>query len=400
MEEEESEKNMGNVDDSEAEWSNCNSDVEEEDDVNKGEPARGKDKASQVPAEDEDENRLKIDLDATPSTSSIAKRICTPKLRVMKSGLRRKGKLPRAHKARARGTLATPIGCKSVKRRRKKRQTIPKLVVDTATATDKYNRNLGADIKVSAAKLGLNRTQVTQVRPDLLSVFMEKAGEFVAEGARMADRFDGVLEKIKAMKTKRSRNWLEFMTPKDLNALMKRRSIPKELPSPSYIAERKQAFLDSLGMVQQMEDEDGFGAYIKELDMYDRDLILMPNKELYAFMRQKNIPEEMQKQIKARRRTLKNRGYATNCRLKRDDKEKELLEQIESHKRRLHELDEEEWLIRMEKQEFEARERQDREWEATIEEYKDYIKPGELDGLLKLPSFRDRSEKSHSSLEF
>ena len=78
MEEEESEKNMGNVDDSEAEWSDCNYDVEE-DDVNKGEPARGKDKASQVPAEDEDENRLKIDLDATPSTSSIAKRICTPR---------------------------------------------------------------------------------------------------------------------------------------------------------------------------------------------------------------------------------------------------------------------------------------------------------------------------------
>ena len=63
-------------------------------------------------------------------------------------------------------------------------------------------------------------------------------------------------------------------------------------------------------------------------------------------------------------------------------------------------VDEEERLIRMEKQELEARERQDREWEATIEDYKDYIKPGKLDGLLKLPSFLDRSEKSHCSPEF
>ena len=47
--------------------------------------------------------------------------------------------------------------------------------------------------------------------------------------------------------------------------------------------------------------------------------------------------------------------------------------------------DEEERRRRMEKQELEAREREDREWEAAIKEYKDFIRPGELDRLLKLP---------------
>ena len=157
------------------------------------------------------------------------------------------------------------------------------------------------------------------------------------------------------------------------------------LPSPSSIAERNQAFLDSLDRGKEKEDEYEYGGYIEDLDMFDRDLVLMPTKELNALMKRRNIPKERQKQIKARRRTLKNRGYAANCRVRRDDEEEELLEQIESHERRLDELDEEERLRRMEERELRAREQEDREWEATIEEYKDYIKPGELDKLLKLP---------------
>ena len=71
--------------------------------------------------------------------------------------------------------------------------------------------------------------------------------------------------------------------------------------------------------------------------------------------------------------------------MKRDDEEEELLEQIEGHERRLEELDEEERRRRREKQELDAGEREDTEWEAAIKEYKDFIRPGELDRLLKLP---------------
>ena len=226
---------MGNVDDSEAEWSDCNSD-DEEDGGNKGEPQKNKEKASEAPAEEEeeDENNLKIDLDATPSTSSTAftssvKKVSPPKLRTIKSRLNRMGKLVRANKARTRGTLALP-GSEPAKRRRKKRQrllpteAVPKSVVEAAAAD---NPNLDANIDASAAKLGLNRTQVKVVlkqmlqSPDLLNVFMEKAGESIAgEGANSVEKFkmeprvtrktkekikedggrlDWVLEKIEAM---------------------------------------------------------------------------------------------------------------------------------------------------------------------------------------------------------
>ena len=47
MEEDESEKNMGKVDDSEAEWSDCNSD-DEGDGGNTGEPQKKKVKASDM----------------------------------------------------------------------------------------------------------------------------------------------------------------------------------------------------------------------------------------------------------------------------------------------------------------------------------------------------------------
>ena len=229
MEEEESEGNMGNVDDSDAEWSDCNTDTEE-DSGGKGEPEKSREKTPEVPEddEDEDESSLKIDLDATPSTSTSAVKKMSPpkgpKLKVIKPGMKRKGKLTRANKARSRGTLAAP-GSEPAKRRRKKRQrllpteAVPKSVVEAAAAD---NPDLDANIDASAAKLGLNRTQVKVVlkqmlqSPDLLNVFMEKAGE----GASPADKFkmepritrktkekikedggrlDWVLEKIEAM---------------------------------------------------------------------------------------------------------------------------------------------------------------------------------------------------------
>ena len=220
MEEDESEKNMGKVDDSEAEWSDCNSDDEGDGDGgNKGEPQKNKEKASEaaVEEEEEDENNLKIDLDATctPSTSSAAfassvKKLPTPKLRVIKSRLKRKGKLTRANKARSRATLSTP-GSEPAKRRRKKRQrllsteAVPKSVVEGAAAD---NPDLDKNINASAAKLGLNRTQVKVVlkqmlqSPDLLSVFMKEAGDPTVEGASSTEKFkiDMVTDRVTRMK--------------------------------------------------------------------------------------------------------------------------------------------------------------------------------------------------------
>ena len=159
------------------------------------------------------------------------------------------------------------------------------------------------------------------------------------------------------------------------------------LPSPSSstlsIAERNQAFLDSLNEPKNKRgrfEEDEQGSYIEDLDMFDRDIVLMSTKDLNNLLKRRNVPKERQKQIKERRRTLKNRGYAETTRHKRFDEEEDLLEQISEHERKLEELDEEERRKRQELQE-------DREWEAAIEKYKDLIKPGELEarGLLKLP---------------
>ena len=68
--------------------------------------------------------------------------------------------------------------------------------------------------------------------------------------------------------------------------------------------------------------------------------------------------------------------------MNKDEEEEQLLEQISEHERKLEELEEEE----RRKRALAAQVREeDREWEAAIEEYADLIRPGELDGLLKLP---------------
>ena len=225
MEEGESENNVGNVDDSE--WSDCNSD--EENGEGQGESAKEKVTEADAEEDEDDENSLRIDLDATPSTSLLKKPLSTPKTRAVKSRVNKKGRLTRANKAKARATLVA-TGSESAKRRRKRRQrllpteAVPKSVVEAAAAD---NPDLDEKIDASAAKLGLNRTQVKGVlkqvlqSPDLFSVIMEKAGESTATaGTTPAEKFtveprvtrtkarhvkedggrlDWVLEKIEAM---------------------------------------------------------------------------------------------------------------------------------------------------------------------------------------------------------
>ena len=41
-------------------------------------------------------------------------------------------------------------------------------------------------------------------------------------------------------------------------------------------------------------------------------------------LKKRNIPKERAKELKQERRTLKNRGYAANCRVKRENEEKTL----------------------------------------------------------------------------
>lgn len=60
----------------------------------------------------------------------------------------------------------------------------------------------------------------------------------------------------------------------------------------------------------------------------------MKTKDLNKLIKKKNIPKERAKELKAERRTLKNRGYAANCRVKRETEE-------ESLKRRINELERE-----------------------------------------------------------
>ncbi len=65
----------------------------------------------------------------------------------------------------------------------------------------------------------------------------------------------------------------------------------------------------------------------EDIGLSDQDLVKLSTKDLNRLLKKKNIAKERQKQIKQERRTLKNRGYAANCRVKREDEEK-ILEQM------------------------------------------------------------------------
>ncbi|MCL4119556.1 UNVERIFIED_CONTAM: hypothetical protein GTU68_008058 [Idotea baltica] len=62
--------------------------------------------------------------------------------------------------------------------------------------------------------------------------------------------------------------------------------------------------------------------YLKEHQISDDDLVGLSVRELNS--RLTELPEGLRREYKSRRRTLKNRGYAQNCRLKRASTSKEM----------------------------------------------------------------------------
>jgi len=69
----------------------------------------------------------------------------------------------------------------------------------------------------------------------------------------------------------------------------------------------------------------GEGSFRPDIGLTDKDLIDIETKDLNKKLKKANVSKERAKSIKAERRTLKNRGYASSCRIKRE-KEVERLE--------------------------------------------------------------------------
>ena len=53
--------------------------------------------------------------------------------------------------------------------------------------------------------------------------------------------------------------------------------------------------------------ENPAGSYIEDLDMFDEELVMMATKDLNSLLKKRNVAKPRQKDIKQRRRTLKNR---------------------------------------------------------------------------------------------
>jgi len=61
-----------------------------------------------------------------------------------------------------------------------------------------------------------------------------------------------------------------------------------------------------------------------DIGLSDQELVMMSTKDLNKKLKKNNITKDRQKELKQERRTLKNRGYAANCRVKRETEEKTL----------------------------------------------------------------------------
>jgi len=64
-------------------------------------------------------------------------------------------------------------------------------------------------------------------------------------------------------------------------------------------------------------------------NMTDEELVLIPTKDLNKVVKESGLTKEDVRKIKEKRRTLKNRGYAASCRVKRDCEEESLKAELE-----------------------------------------------------------------------
>jgi len=68
--------------------------------------------------------------------------------------------------------------------------------------------------------------------------------------------------------------------------------------------------------------------YRDDIELDDQALVTISTKELNRKLKKKGINKSRQKAIKSERRTLKNRGYASNCRISREEEEQSLVKDI------------------------------------------------------------------------
>merc|ERR1712088_925239 len=70
------------------------------------------------------------------------------------------------------------------------------------------------------------------------------------------------------------------------------------------------------------------GHYREDVDLDDQKLVQISTKELNRILKKKGISKARKDEIKSQRRTLKNRGYASTCRVSREEEEKQLQKDI------------------------------------------------------------------------
>lgn len=68
--------------------------------------------------------------------------------------------------------------------------------------------------------------------------------------------------------------------------------------------------------------------YREDIKLDDKALVTIETKDLNKRLKKEGISKARQKEIKSERRTLKNRGYASNCRVSREEEEKRLENRI------------------------------------------------------------------------
>jgi len=67
---------------------------------------------------------------------------------------------------------------------------------------------------------------------------------------------------------------------------------------------------------------------LESLGIKQEELILMPTRDLNKFLKSKGLSREKIKAVKQQRRTLKNRGYASSCRVKREEQINQLKDEL------------------------------------------------------------------------